>query len=73
VKRLKSILKSEQPTQKLFRNSQNTKEVTKWSQHFSIKGVVQNDLQSTLAVNGSHTREAGPTTTMSPKLFMMEL
>lgn len=58
----------------LFRNSQHTKEeVPKWSQTFSIKGGLQNDLKSTLVVNGLHTREAGQITTMSPKLFMIEL
>lgn len=74
AKRLKNVFKSEQPVQMLFRNSQNTEDnISKWSQTFSVKGEIQNDLQSTLVVKGSHTREAGHVTTVAPTLYVTEL
>lgn len=57
----------------LLKISQNIEEeVPKWLQTCITTGGVQNDLQSTLVVNGSQTREAKHTT-MSPEFFMIEL
>lgn len=73
MSRLKNILKPEQPTQMLLKISQNIKEeVPIWLQTFAVKGGVQNDLQSSVVVNASHTREAKQIT-MSPNLLMIEL
>lgn len=74
VKRLKNILKSDEPVKMLFRFLKRLKTTFQKSlQTFSIKGGVKNYLKSTVVVTVLHTRDAGHTTTSSPKLFMIEL